>query len=180
MFPKPKTLAEVDEQADRRSQNPPISDAVGNNKGREAEMPTEIPPQGWRDIFFRVKHKVAADNISILAAGVAFFSFLAIFPAIAALVSIFGWITSPEELQIYLHVLESFLPSEAVDLINNELQRIIEAQGSRLGWGALGGTLLTLWSATKAISAMFAALNVMYDEEEKRGFIRLRATALFY
>jgi membrane protein len=176
MFPKPKTLA--DEQADRKSQNPTISDAVGNNKGREAEMPTEIPAQGWRDIFFRVKDKVAADYISILAAGVAFFSFLAIFPAIAALVSIFGWITSPEELQAYLHVLGSFLPSEAVELINNELQRIIEAQRSRLSWGALSGTLLTLWSATKAMSVIFAALNVTYDEEEKRGFIRLRATAL--
>jgi membrane protein len=178
MFPKPKTLAEVNEQADRNSHNPTISDAVGNNRGREAETPTEIPPHGWRDIFLRVKDKVAADNLSIIAAGVAFYGFLAIFPAIAAVVSALGLITSPAELQTYLHIIESLLPSEAADLVNNELQQIIQAQGSRLGWGALGGTVLALWSAAKALSAMFAAMNIAYDEEEKRGFIRLSVTAL--
>jgi len=79
-------------------------------------------------------------------------------------------ITSPAELQAYLHIIESLLPSEAVDVINNELTRIIQAQGTRLGWGAVGGTLLALWSATKAMSAMLAAMNIAYDEEEKRGF----------
>jgi membrane protein len=172
MFPKSKTLA------DRKSRNATISDAVENNRGREAETPTEIPARGWRDIFLRVKSKVAADNLSIIAAGVAFFGFLAIFPAIAALVSIFGLITSPAELQAYLHIIEGLLPSEAADLINNELQRIIQAQGSSLGWGALGGTVLALWSAAKAMSAMFAAMNIAYDEEENRGFIRLRIIAL--
>jgi membrane protein len=174
MFPKPEILADID----RNSQNPVISDPVENNRGREAETPTEIPVQGWGDIFLRVKAKVAADNLSIISAGVAFFSFLAIFPAMAALVSIFGLITSPTELQNYLHMIESLLPSEAVDVINNELTRIIQAQGSRLGWGALGGTVLALWSSVKAMSAMFAAMNVTYDEKEKRGFITLRAMAL--
>jgi membrane protein len=172
MFPKSKTLA------DRKSRNPTISDAVENHRDREAETPTEIPARGWRDILLRVKGKVAADNLSIIAAGVAFFGFLAIFPAIAALVSIFGLITSPAELQAYLHIIEGLLPSEAADLINNELQRIIHAQGISLGWGALGGTVLALWSAAKAMSAMFAAMNIAYDEEEKRGFIRLRIIAL--
>ena len=178
ILPKPDTLAGVNKQPDTNSENPTISDAVENNRGREAETPTEIPARGWRDIFLRVKDKVAADNLSIIAAGVAFYGFLAIFPAIAALVSFFGLITSPAELQTYLHIIERYLPSEAAKLMNNELQRIIQAQGSRLGWGALGGTLLALWSAAKAMSAMFAAMNVTYDEEEKRDFIRLSATAL--
>jgi membrane protein len=177
MFPKPETLANVNEQPDRNSQNPTVRDTE-SNRGREAETPTEIPPLGWRDIFLRVKYKVAADNLSIIAAGVAFYGFIAIFPAIAAIVSAFGLITSPAELQTYVHIIESFLPSEAADLINSELQRIIQGQGSRLGWGALGGTVLALWSAAKALSAMFAAMNVTYDEEEKRGFIRLSVTAL--
>jgi membrane protein len=179
MLPKPDTLADVNkQQPDTNSENPTISDTVENNRGREAETPTEIPARGWRDIFLRVKDKVAADNLSIIAAGVAFYGFLAIFPAIAAFVSFFGLITSPAKLQTYLHIIERYLPSEAAELMNNELQRIIQAQGSRLGWGALGGTLLALWSAAKAMSAMFAAMNVTYDEEEKRDFIRLSATAL--
>jgi membrane protein len=172
LFPKSKTLA------NRKSQNATISDAAENNRDREAETPTEIPPPGSPDIFLRVKGKVAADNLSIIAARVACFGFFSIFPAIAALVSIFGLITSPAELQTYLHIIESLLPSGAADLINDELQRIIQVQGSRLGWGALGGTVLALWSAAKAISAMLAAMNVTYDEEEKRGFIRLRITDL--
>jgi membrane protein len=178
MFPKRETLDDVNEQPDRNSQNPTVGDSGESNRGREAETPTEIPPHGWRDIFLRVKDKVAADNLSIIAAGVAFYGFLAIFPAIAAVVSAFGLITSPAELQTYLHIIESLLPSEAADLVNNELQQIVQAQGSRLGWGALGGTVLALWSAAKAMSAMFAAMNIAYDEEEKRGFIRLSVTAL--
>ncbi len=174
MFPKPEILADID----RNSQNPVIGDPVENSRGRKAETPTEIPVRGWWDIFLRVKAKVAADNLSIISAGVAFFSFLAIFPAMAALVSIFGLITSPTELQNYLHSIESLLPSETVGVMNNELTRIIQAHGSRLGWGALGGTVLALWSSVKAMSAMFAAMNVTYDEKEKRGFIRLRAMAL--
>jgi membrane protein len=150
----------------------------GSNGGREAEKPTEIPVRGWRDIFRRVKAKVAGDNLSVIAGGVAFFGFLAIFPSIAVVVSVFGLITSPAELQAYLHIIESLLPSEAVDVINNELTRIIQAQGTRLGWGAAGGTLLALCSAAKAMSTMLAAMNIAYDEEEKRGFIRLRITAL--
>jgi membrane protein len=90
MCPKPETP------------NPTVS-AVESNRGREAETPSEIPPRGWRDIFLRVKDKVAADNLSIIAAGVAFYGFLAIFPAIAAVVSVFGLITSPAELQTYLN-----------------------------------------------------------------------------
>lgn len=145
-----------------------------NNRGREAVTPTEIPVRGWQDIFLRVKDKVAEDNLSIITAGVAFYGFLAIFPTMAALVSIFGLITSPAD----LHNIENFLPSEALNLIRNELQRIIDAQGSRLGWGVLFGTLLGLWSAVRAMTAMFTATNVTYDEKEKRGFIRLRVTAL--
>jgi len=177
MFPKPETVADGNEQPDRNFQNLTVSDTE-SNRGREAETPTEIPPPGWRDIFLRVTYKVAANNLSIIAAGVAFYGVLAIFPAIAAVVSALGLITSPAKLQTYLHIIESLLPSEAADLINNELQQIIQVQGSRLGWGALGGTLLALWSAAKALSAMFAAMNIAYDEEEKRGFMRLSATAL--
>ena len=108
-----------------------------NNRGREAVTPTEIPVRGWRDIFRRVKHKVAEDNLSIITAGVAFYGFLAIFPTMAALVSMFGLITSPVELQTYLHTAENFLPSEAMDLIRNELPADNRCTGkqARLGRG---------------------------------------------
>jgi membrane protein len=155
-----------------------VRNPAKKNRPREAVTPSQIPVRRWREVFLRVKDKAAADNLSIITAGVAFYHFLAIFPTIAAFVSIFGLITSPAELQTYLHIIESVLPTEALNLIKSELQRIIDTQGSRLGWGALCGTLLTLWSGAKAMIAMFAAMNVIYDEKEKRGFIGLRLTAL--
>jgi membrane protein len=152
--------------------------SVEKNRGREAKRPTEIPRHGWRDILFRVKDEMTRDNLSIVGAGVAFYGFLAIFPAIAALVSIYGLFTSPESLQSHLQTLESILPPEAADVINNELQRVLQAQESSLGWGALGGIVLALWSAAKGMNAMFEAMNITYDEDERRGFIKLNATAL--
>ena len=155
-----------------------MSSGLEKNRGREAEQPSEIPRPGWRDIFLRVKREMEHDNLSIVAAGVAFYSFLAIFPAIAAFVSIYGLVTNPTELGQQLQSLETVLPREAAEVINTELHRIVGAQQSGLSWGALGGLILALWSAAKGMSAMLTALNIVYDEEEKRGLIYFNAMAL--
>src|SRR5205809_7533867 len=79
------------------------------------------------------------DNLSIVAAGVAFYGFLAIFPAIAALVSIYGLITSPAELEKHLQSIETVLPLEAAGVINDQLRRVGGAPPRGFGWGGLGG-----------------------------------------
>jgi membrane protein len=158
--------------------NPVITTGAEQNRGREAERPSEIPRSGWRDIFLRVKSEMAHDNLSIVAAGVAFYGFLAIFPAIAALVSIYGLITSPAEVERHLEGLEAVLPPEAAGVINDQLRRIVGAQQSGLGWGALAATILALWSAASGMGTMITAMNIAYDEEEKRSFIKLKALAL--
>jgi membrane protein len=149
-----------------------------DGRGRQAERPAQIPKAGWRDILLRVKNEMTEDNLSIVAAGVAFYAFLAMFPALAALVSIYGLITTPTDLQQHLKSVEAFLPPDAAQLINDELQRVVQSQESRLGWGAVGGMLLALWSAAKGMKALIQSLNIVYDETEKRGFLRLNATAL--
>ena len=158
--------------------NPVVPAAMEKNRGREADRPSQIPRPGWRDIFFRVKSEMDHDNLSIVAAGVAFYGFLAIFPAIAALVSIYGLITSPAELEKHLQSIETVLPLEAAGVINDQLRRVVGAQQSGLGWGALGAIILALWSAASGMSTMLTALNIAYDEEEKRGFIKLKALSL--
>jgi membrane protein len=166
------------ENMDSGSANLTGAGSVEKNRGREAERPSEIPRHGWHDIFFRIKDEMTQDNLSIVAAGVAFYAFLAVFPAIAALVSIYGLFTSPADLQSHLQSIEGILPSEAAEIINTELQRVVQAQESSLGWGALVGMVLALWSAAKGMNSMFEAMNIAYDEDERRGFIKLNATAL--
>jgi membrane protein len=148
------------------------------DRGRHARGPSEIPRAGWQDIAFRVKSEVARDNLSIIAAGVAFYSFLAIFPALAALVSIYGLITDPATLQQHITIIRSFLPAEAARLIHDELQRILQSHQATLGWSLAVAVALALWSAAKGMSSLIAAMNIVYDEDETRGFLRRSALAL--
>ena len=148
------------------------------NRGREARSPSEIPSPGWKDIFMRVKDEISNDNLSIIAAGVAFYGFLAIFPALAAFVSTYGLLVSPSELQSDLKTVGSILPPQTADLIQSQLARIVNSQSSQLGWGLLGSLVLALWSASKGMKAMIEAMNITYDEEEKRGTIKLNLIAI--
>jgi len=136
-----------------------------DERGRGADRPGEIPRKGWKDILLRVKKEQSEDNISIIAAGVAFYGLLAIFPALAALVSIYGLVTEPAEVQRQLGALSSFLPREALEIMNYQLSRIASQSGGALSIGLIVGILMT-------------ALNVVYDEEEKRGFFKLNSAAL--
>ncbi|HXV81029.1 MAG TPA: YihY/virulence factor BrkB family protein [Candidatus Binatia bacterium] len=147
-------------------------------RGRQARRPSEIPRRGWWDIAVRVRNEIAEDNLSIIAAGVAFYAFLAIFPALAALVSIYGLVTDPADLEQQIRGIERVLPAEAANLLNSELRRIVDAQGNQLGWGLAGGIVLALWSAASGMKALFQSMNITYDEEEKRGFLKLNAMAI--
>jgi membrane protein len=157
-----------------------VANEYRDERGREARKPREIPKRGWRDILVRIKDEINEDNISIVAAGVAFYVFLALFPGLAATVSIYGLVMDPAGLQKHMSIVEQVLPREAAGLINTELQRIVHAgsSGNRLGWAALIGIALALWSAAKGMSSLMEALNIVYDEKEERGFIRRNATAL--
>jgi membrane protein len=148
------------------------------DRGREARRPSEIPRKGWWDIAVRVKNEMAEDNLSMIAAGVAFYAFLAIFPALAALVSIYGLATDPADLERQISGIQRILPGEAANLINTELRRIVEAQEHQLSWGLAGGLVLALWSAASGMKALVQAMNITYDEEEKRGFLKLNAMAI--
>jgi membrane protein len=151
-----------------------------DDRGRHARRPSEIPARGWRDILVRIKNEINEDNISIVAAGVAFYIFLALFPGLAATVSIYGLAMDPVGLQKHMSAVEQLLPHDAAGIINTELQRIVQAgSGSnQLGWAALAGIVLALWSAAKGMSSLMEALNIVYDEKENRGFFKRNATAL--
>ncbi|MBN1238603.1 MAG: YihY/virulence factor BrkB family protein [Gammaproteobacteria bacterium] len=156
-----------------------MAETADTDRGRMAARPGEIPRPGWRDILLRVKQEVGRDNLSIVAAGAAFYALFALFPAVGALVAIYGLFASPESVQQHMQMLETVMPEQARTLLNQQLQRVVSSGSTALGIGALLGILIALWSAAKGVKALMTALNIVYEEEEKRGFFKLNLTALF-
>lgn len=148
------------------------NDEYGASHGREAERPRDIPPPGWGDILVRVKEEVGTDNASLIAAGLALYALLAVFPALAAAVSLYGLFASPEQIASQIQGLAGVLPQQAADILRGALQNLASQQGKALGIGAVIGFLLALWSARKGMVALMTATNIAYDEEEERGFFR--------
>jgi membrane protein len=147
-------------------------------RGRAAETPREIPAAGWRDVLWRVKDQMSEDNLSLVAAGVAFYGLLAIFPAIAAVVSIYGLVVDPQTVSDQLAATSQVLPQETRGIIEEQLKRVTSSGSSALSLGALASILLALWSANKGTQSLITALNIVYDEREKRSFVRLTLISL--
>jgi membrane protein len=148
------------------------------DRGREADRPSQIPRRGWRDILLRVWGQIGEDNVSIIAASVAFYSLLAIFPAITAFVSLYGIVADPAQAQQQMHLLEGIVPADVLKLLGGQLQAVAAARPGRLGLGALVATGLALWSAGAGVRALMTALNIVYNEDEKRGFVHFYLVAL--
>lgn len=125
-----------------------------------------------------IQHSVARDNLSLISAGVAFYGFLSIFPAIAAGISIYGLVSNPENIQSQLSLIDSLLPPDVLSLIENRLHDITSNTSDALTTGVVVGILLSLWSANKAMKAIAQALNIAHDRKEKRSFIRVNIVTL--
>lgn len=147
-------------------------------KDRGTQTPMDIPAQGWKDIVFRIYANFNKHHITSVAAGVTFYALLAIFPAIAALVSIYGLFADAGTIQEHMNSLAGFLPGGAIDIIGEQIKRIAGSGGGVLGFGFFIGLAISLWSANAGMKAIFEALNFVYEEDEKRSFIRLNAMSL--
>ena len=146
--------------------------------GRHADRPTEIPSRGWLDVAKRVKARIKRDRLSIVAAGVAFYGLLAVFPGLVALVGLYGLLVEPAQVEQHVSAISGMLPPDAANLLLGQLKDLTSTDKTALGIGAIGGLLLALWSASAAVRTLMEALNVAYHEEESRGFIRFYGTAL--
>lgn len=146
--------------------------------GREATRPSEIPRRGWKDILLRLKDQIADDNIFFIAAGVTFYVFLAIFPGIAAMVSIVGLVADPADVEAWIGAASAVLPPDALALIREQVHTIVSTPAEKLGLSLVISIALALWSATAGVKALMTALNIAYEERERRGFIKYYATAI--
>ena len=152
---------------------------VGNSGGQTG-APSPPAPQGWRNILLRVYHGVSEDRILLIAAGVTFYSILALFPAIGALVSVYGLFADPNRIVAHLNALSGFAPAGAVDVLREQLSRLVQ-QGSRaLGFGFAIGLVISLWTAKAGVSGLFDALTAVYREKEDRGLVKYYAITMAF
>lgn len=154
--------------------------AAEPGRGRWARAPLQIPWAGWKDIFFRTYREIQDDRLLALAAGVAFYSLVALFPAIAAGVSSYALFANAATVGNHLQVAADIVPAGALDVLGTEITRIAAKSDGRLTFGFLLGLGIALWSANAGMKALFDALNVIYDEEEKRGLVRLNLVSLLF
>jgi membrane protein len=146
--------------------------------GKDAEKPTEIPPRGWWQVVRRAFKESSADNVPILAAGVAFFAFLAIFPAMIAAITLYGIFADPETVAAQVRDLSAALPEQAQPILADQLQSVASASGGALGIGLVVSVLAAVWSASSGTGNLLKAINIAYDEDESRGFLKVRGIAL--
>jgi len=149
-------------------------------RGRKATTPVHIPWRGWKDIFIRTYHEVQNDRLLALAAGVVFYSLVALFPAIAAGVSVYAFFSNASSIANHVSLAADIVPGASLDLLRDEITRIAGRSDGRLTFGFLLGLAIALWSANAGMKAIFDALNIIYDEEEKRGIVWLNVVSLFF
>ena len=172
-----------------RSAHPELSSVKTNSyrayygeksRGRLASSPSAIQAPGWKDILLRVYGNISEHRILLVAAGITFYGLLAIFPAIAAVVGIYGLFADPNKISEHLSSLSGVLPGGAMDVLRGEMNRIgVQGKGA-LGLAFIIGLVASLWSANSGTKSVFDALNIVYREDEKRGFVRLTLVALAF
>lgn len=149
-----------------------------DERGRGAQQPSDIPAPGWKDVALRVWRSLSENSIGLVAAGVAFYAMLSLFPALTAAVGMYGLFADESAVENQLQALSGLIPGQASELLRQQLNDLVSQSGGALTLGAIGGLLLALWSAARGVKALFMALNIATGEEEKRSFIVLNAQAL--
>ncbi len=145
--------------------------------GRDATRPYHIPLKGWWQVAQRVWSESNRDNLSVVAAGCAFFALFAIFPTLSALIALYGLTADPATVEQQFGMLKSVLPPQAYEIVIEQIRRVAGASSHSLGWGLVFSLGLALWSVGNLIQAMFAALNIAYEEPERRGTLQFYLSA---
>jgi membrane protein len=154
--------------------------AGGDAKGRGADSPAQVPAQGWKDILLRTYAEINDDRVTLIAAAVTYYLLLAIFPALTAFVSLYGLFTDPATVGEHLRALSSVVPEGGMAIVDEQLKRLTASGNAKLGFALAISIALALWSTGSGVKTLFEAMNIAYDEQEERGFIKLNATALLF
>ena len=158
-----------------------MADATPNetDRGRGAQQPQHIPMRGWKDVLLRSWQEVGNNNIFLVTGGVTYTVILALFPGLAALVSLYGLVLDPSQVEQQVSSLSGVLPEQSQQLLSNELHSLVSTSSRiTLGISAIISLLFALWSASRGMSGMITALDIAYGQEERRGFFKFNLVAI--
>ncbi|MCP1326648.1 YihY/virulence factor BrkB family protein [Halomonas sp. 707D4] len=141
------------------------------SRGRRARTPEEIPKLGLLDVGWRVIRAARRNRLTMLAAGVAFYALLALFPTIAAVISLWGLLFDPVEAGQQLYEIGRFIPGDAANLIDQQADQVIENTEAGNFMAAMIGLAIAMFVASKGVAVLVVGLNVVYGESEKRPFL---------
>jgi membrane protein len=145
--------------------------------GHDAESAARIPYAGWRQIACRVWRSVGEDQVAFLAAGLAFYGLLALFPMLIAAITLYGLVADPAEVQDLVGTVSDTM-SGGGQVVRDQLTQIVSASSQTLSWGLVVSVGAALWSASAGAASLITTVNLAYDERETRGYLRLKGLAL--
>ncbi len=155
-----------------------MESSTSSPRGRSARSPQEIPPKGWKDITLRVKDSINSDRLSLLSAAMSYYSLFSLVPALSSLVLIYAWISDPQDISNHISSMSGLIPAELEQVLTKTLGNLASTASSSLGIGAIVSLLISLWAASKISKSAIEAMNIIYDEEDKRGFFKSAFLAL--
>lgn len=162
------------------ARGPEAAQGLQRDRGRHAASPLAMPARGWMDVLWRTYEEIGNDRLLAVAAGVVFYGLLSLFPAITALVSFYGLFADANTVSNHLERLAGLMPAEGLEIVRGQVARITARGPSELSFAFAFSVAIAVWSANAGMKAIFDALNVVYEEEEGRGFLKLNAVSLAF
>ena len=148
-----------------------MTDTAIDNRS-SASSPADIPAPGWWAVLKRTYAESTRDNVSIIAAGVAFYAFLAFVPLLGSLVLIYGMVAEPASVVQHMQAMTAMMPADAAKIIGEQLMTVTTTAGTKKGLGLLVALLLSIYGAMRGATSIVTALNVVYNVPEDRGFVK--------
>lgn len=132
----------------------------------------------WKRVLKNLKLAISQDHLGIVSAGVAFYAFLAIFPALISLISLYGLVVDPEQARQQIQQLGNMMPDQALGLIEERIEKLLSTSQASLSWGTALGVLVSIWSANRGTKSLFKGIEIVYDVENHRNFFKQLAITL--
>jgi membrane protein len=166
------------EEAEARPAAPRPDQEASDNKGTHADSPTRIPIAGWKEVLRRTWNESWTDNLGLISAGVAFYGFLALVPMLGAIVLVYGLVAEPSTVVSNMEGLTRIFPDDIALFIGQQLLDIVRTSEDKKGFGLLVALLVALYGGSNGAGAVITALNVAYEETEKRSLLRFYSIAV--
>lgn len=144
-------------------------------RGLDANSPLEMPGRAWWEIARRIWDSTGSNNIALLSAGVAFYSFLAFVPLLGALIMTYGLVADPSTVGEHMKIIIDLVPADAAKLIYEQLLSVTTAAAEKTGLGLALALFISIYGAMRASGAIMVALNVIYEQHERRNFFATTA-----